>query len=132
MINDFNDFCTWMYVVVDDIGLKITPFFKRPGPAPECPDSELLAMALIGEYRGWDMETEMLSHWQEHRDLFPVIPTQSRFNRRRRGLMQAFNLIAKQPSNVWMSLKIGSVSLTACLYLWFSFIWYRRHHRLLT
>lgn len=95
MINDFDDFCTWMYVVVDDIWLKIAPFFKRPGPAPECPDSELLAMALIGECRGWDMETEMLSHWQEHRDLFPVIPTQSRFNRRRRGLMQAFNHIRR-------------------------------------
>ena len=95
MINDFNDFCTWMYVVIDDIWLKIAPLFKRPGPAPECPDSELLAMALIGECRGWDMETEMLSQWQEHRDLFPVIPTQSRFNRRRRGLMQAFNLIRR-------------------------------------
>ena len=95
MINDFNDFCTWMYVVVDDIWLKIAPFFKRPGPAPECPDSELLAMALIGECRSWDVETEMLSQWQEHRDLFPVIPTQSRFNRRRRGLMPAFNLIRR-------------------------------------
>jgi hypothetical protein len=93
MINDFNDFCTWMYAVVDDIWLKIAPFFKRPGPSPECPDSELLAMALIGECRGWAVETEMLSQWQEHRDLFPVIPTQSRFNRRRRALMQAFNLI---------------------------------------
>jgi hypothetical protein len=50
-------------------------------------------MTLIGECRGWDLETEMLSQWQEHRDLFPVIPTQSRFNRRRRGLMPAFNLI---------------------------------------
>jgi hypothetical protein len=93
MINDFNDFCTWMYVVVDDIWLKIAPLFKRPGPAPECPDSELLAMALIGECRGWDVETEMLSHWQARRDLFPIIPTQSRFNRRRRGLMKAFNFI---------------------------------------
>lgn len=93
MINDFKDFCTWMYVVTDDIWLKIAPFFKRPGPRPECPDSELLAMAIIGECRGWDVETEMLSQWQEYRDLFPVIPTQSRFNRRRRGLMQAFNLI---------------------------------------
>jgi hypothetical protein len=27
-------FCTWMEVVVDDIWLKIAPFFKRPGPAP--------------------------------------------------------------------------------------------------
>jgi len=93
MINDFKDFCTWTYVVVDDIWLKIAPFFKRPGPPPDCPDSELLAMALIGECRGWDVETEMLSYWQEHRDLFPNIPTQSRFNRRRRGLMQAFNMI---------------------------------------
>lgn len=95
MINDFNDFCTWMYAVVDDIWLKIAPFFKRPGPAPECPDSELLTMAIIGECRGWDVETEMLSQWQEHRDLFPVIPSQSRFNRRRRGLMRAFNLIRR-------------------------------------
>jgi hypothetical protein len=95
MINDFDAFCTWVYVVVADIWLKLAPFFKRPGPAPECPDSELLAMALIGECRGWDTETEMLSHWQEHRDLFPVIPSQSRFNRRRRGLMQAFNLIRR-------------------------------------
>ncbi|HSO13783.1 MAG TPA: transposase [Anaerolineales bacterium] len=35
----------------------------------------------------------MLSQWQEHRDPFPVILMQSRFNRRCRGLMQAFNLI---------------------------------------
>jgi len=95
MINDFNDFCLWMYFVVDDIWLTIAPFFKRPGPAPDCPDSELLAMALIGECRGWDVETELLSYWQEHRDLFPKIPTQSRFNRRRRGLMQAFNMIRR-------------------------------------
>ena len=95
MINDFDDFCLWIYFVVDEIWLKITPFFKRPGPKPDCSDSELLAMALIGECRGWDVETEMLSYWQEHRDLFPNIPTQSRFNRRRRALMQAFNMIRK-------------------------------------
>ena len=95
MINDFDDFCLWMYFVVDEIWLKIAPIFKRPGPRPDCSDSELLAMALIGECRGWDVETEMLSYWQEHRDLFPKIPTQSRFNRRRRALMQAFNMIRK-------------------------------------
>jgi len=39
------------------------------------------------------VEREMLSYWQEHCDLFPKIPSQSRFNRRRRGLMQAYNLI---------------------------------------
>ena len=93
MINDFDDFCLWMYILVDDIWQQIAPLFKRPGPEPESSDSELLTLALVGECRGWDVETEMLSQWKEHRDLFPVIPSQSRFNRRRRHLMQAFNLV---------------------------------------
>jgi hypothetical protein len=92
MINDFKYFCTWMYAVVDDIWLRIAPFFKRSGPAPECPDSELLAMALIGECRGSDLETEMLSQWQEHRDLFPVIPSQSRFNLIRQVVLQCLDV----------------------------------------
>lgn len=93
MINDFEDFCTWMYVIIDDIWQEISPLFKRPGSKPVCKDSELIAMTIIGECRGWDVESEMLSYWKEHRDLFPNIPSQSRFNRRRRNLMLAFNLI---------------------------------------
>jgi len=93
MINDFEDFCLWVFVIVDDIWKQIAPLFKRPGPPPLCSDSELITMAIVGECRGWDKETEMLSQWKEHRDLFPHIPSQSRFNRRRRNLMQAFNLI---------------------------------------
>ena len=93
MITDFDDFCLWVYVIVDDIWQQIAPLFKRRGPAPICSDSELIAMALIGECRGWDQETEMLSNWRERRHLFPHIPSQSRFNRRRRNLMQSFNLI---------------------------------------
>ena len=95
MINDFEDFCIWMYLIVDDIFEQIEPLFKRPGPKPECSDSELITMAIVGECRGWDVETEMLSYWQEHRDMFPHIPSQSRFNRRRRNLMLAFNLIRR-------------------------------------
>lgn len=93
MIHDFDDFCLWMYVVVDDIWQSIAWLFKRPGPKPQCSDSELITMAIVGECRGWDVETEMLSHWQEHRDLFPHVPSQSRFNRRRRNLMYGFNLV---------------------------------------
>jgi hypothetical protein len=93
MIDCFDDFCLYMYVLVDDIWNQIAPLFKRPGPPPECRDSELITLVLVGECRGWDVETEMLSHWQEHRDLFPHLPSQSRFNRRRRNLMGAFNLI---------------------------------------
>jgi Transposase DDE domain len=93
MIENFDDFCLWMYAMVDDIWRQIAPLFKRPGPVAECSDSELMTMALVGECRGWDVETDMLSQWREHRDLFPCIPSQSRFNRRRRALMTAFNVI---------------------------------------
>src|SRR5215213_8675288 len=93
MIDSFDDFCLWMYVIVDDLWQAIAPMFQRPGPAPECSDSEVLTMVLVGECRGWAQETDLLSHWREHRDLFPVIPTQSRFNRRRRNLLDAFMLI---------------------------------------
>lgn len=93
MIADFEDFCTWVFVIVDDIWKEVAPFFARPGPKPECTDSELIAMSLIGECRGWHMETDLLSCMQEYKSLFPHIPSQSRFNRRRRNLALAINLI---------------------------------------
>lgn len=93
MINTFPDFCLWVFVIVDDIWQEVAPLFDRPGPKPVCSDSELLSMALIGECRGWDLETDMLSQWREYPELFPNVPSQSRFNRRRRNLMNAFNLI---------------------------------------
>lgn len=95
MIDDFDDFCLWAYVVVDEVWQRIAPWFRRPGPAPACSDSELLTLALVGECRGWDMETELLSQWREHSDLFPVLPSQSRFNRRRRNLAGGFNLVRR-------------------------------------
>ena len=93
MITDFDDFCTWVFVIVDDIRKTLAPFFKRPGPKPDCSDSELIAMTFIGECRGWHMETDLLSCLKAYKHLFPHIPSQSRFNRRRRNLMGAINLI---------------------------------------
>lgn len=106
MIENFDDFCLWMYVIVDDIWRQMAPLFKRPGPQPECSDSELLTMALVGECREWDEETTMLSQWREHVDLFPHIPTQSRFNRRRRALLSAFNIIRQTLLSV-LDLSVG-------------------------
>lgn len=95
MITDFDDFCTWMYAIIDDIYKSNSSLFKRPGPKPTCSDSELITMVIVGECRGWDVETDMISQWQEHRDLFPHIPERSRFNRRRRNLMPAINFIRR-------------------------------------
>ena len=96
MITDFDDFSLWVYYIVDAICQQLQPYLRRPGPVPTtCSDSELIAMALIGECRGYDMETELLSFWGERRALFPRLPAQSRFNRRRRNLMLVVNLIRR-------------------------------------
>jgi len=93
MIDGFNDFCLCIFVIVDDIMKQLSPMLKRPGPQPECSDSEVVMMQLVGECRGWDVETELLSNWKEHRDLVPHIPSQSRFNRRRRQLAGVVNVL---------------------------------------
>jgi hypothetical protein len=95
MITDFADFCLYVYVIVDEICQKLAPLLKRPGPAPICSDSELIALCLIGECKGWDRETELLSNMAAHRDLFPHLPHQSRFNRRRRHLMGVINALRR-------------------------------------
>jgi len=94
-LTHFADFCLWTYAIVDDLWVGLAPWFTQPGPEPLCSDSELLTLALVGECRGWDPETELLRSWREHRDLFPILPSQSRFNRRRRHLRDAFNLVRR-------------------------------------
>jgi hypothetical protein len=60
MIDSFDDFCLYVYVIVEDVMQQIAPLLKRRGPAPECSDSELITLVLVGECRGWDLETDML------------------------------------------------------------------------
>ena len=49
MIENVDDFCLWVYGMVDDIWAQIAPLFRRPGPQAECSDSKWLTMALVGE-----------------------------------------------------------------------------------
>ena len=93
MITDFDDLCLWTYVIVDDMLIKLAPLLRRPGPCPDCSDSEVIAMILIAECKGWDIETELLSEFSQHPNLFPILPCQSRFNRRRRNLGTIINQI---------------------------------------
>lgn len=92
MIQNFDDFCLGTYVLVDEVWPQIAPHCRRPGPAPVCSDPELVTMAVVGECRGWDKETVLLSNWHAHRDLFPHQPERSRFNRRRRLLLATLDL----------------------------------------
>jgi IS5 family transposase len=91
----FDDFCLWVYVLVDEAWPHVAPTCRRPGPPPACSDAELVAMALIGECCGWDRETEFVCEWAKHRALFPHQPERSRFNRRRRQLAAAINYLRR-------------------------------------
>jgi hypothetical protein len=55
----------------------------------------LITIALVSECRGWDTETELRDHWAPYLDMFPHFPERSRFNRRRRNLAQAINLLRR-------------------------------------
>lgn len=53
MIADFEDFVTWMFVMVDDIWQQIKHLYQRPGPEPtSCSDSELITVAIVSACRG--------------------------------------------------------------------------------
>jgi len=86
-IADFDDFCLWMYVTIDDWYRQQADLPRRPGPLPfTCSDSELLTMTLVGECKGCTQETALMDFWRGRTDLFPRLPSLSRFNRRRRQL----------------------------------------------
>lgn len=94
MITDFEDFVTWMYVIVDDVWKGIAPLYRRPGPEPSTwSDSELITVAIVSECRGWDRQTYLATEWAPYRHLFPNAPERSRFNRRHRNLVLAINQI---------------------------------------
>ncbi len=80
---------------MDDACQQLDQHFHRPGPKPTCSDSELMAMALIAQCRGFDKQTELIPWWNEPqmRALFPNVPERSRFNRRHRALARPINLI---------------------------------------
>jgi hypothetical protein len=91
---EFEDFCLWMYVIVDELWRQVPASYKRTrGPVPGCSDSELITLALVGECRSWRTEAVLLSEWAASPALFPVRPERRRFNRRRRDLAPALNTI---------------------------------------
>ncbi len=89
IVADFADFCLVTYTLVDDLWDALPAALKPRGEQSDCSNSELLTMVLVEECMGWDEETEAISQWQQHRDLFPHLPDRTRFNRRRRALTDA-------------------------------------------
>ena len=67
---------------------------RRPGPNPKCPDSDLLTIGWLLEYIGAASETSGYARLKaELAETFPDLPERSRFNRRRRNLLGASEVL---------------------------------------
>jgi len=95
MIEDFVDLCTSVYVLVDTLYQRLAaPYDQRPGPRSAFSDSEVITLTLVAELLGLDEECAFLAYVDRHyRALFPLLPERSRYNRRRRQLIEATNRI---------------------------------------
>ena len=69
---------------------------RRPGRNPECPDSDILAIGWLLEYIGADSEHSGYQRLKvELKTVFACLPERSRFNRRRRNLSGASEVIRR-------------------------------------
>src|SRR3954470_14780054 len=95
MIAGFADLCTYVYVIVDETYREVAaPHDTRPGPRAAFSDSELITLTLAAELLGLDAETRFLAYVRRHHlALFPLLPERSRYNRRRRQLVEVTNRV---------------------------------------
>ena len=68
---------------------------RRPGPNPACPDADILTVGWLLEYIGKDSENSGYRRIKEELkvSVFPSLPERSRFNRRRRNLSAASEVL---------------------------------------
>ena len=73
---------------------------RRPGRNPDCPDADILTVAWLLEYIGEDSENSGYRRIKEElKAVFPSLPERSRFNRRRRNLSTASEVIRQALTN---------------------------------
>ena len=73
---------------------------RRPGRNPDCPDADILTVAWLLEYIGEDSENSGYRRIKAGlKTVFPSLPERSRFNRRRRNLSTASEVIRRALTN---------------------------------
>jgi hypothetical protein len=93
---DVDTFLTVVYCVCDEVYRReIAPQFgARPGAKPKLSDSEVLALAVIGQWHGHRCERCFVGYVRKHwRAYFPRMTSQSAFNRRVRHLWAALSVL---------------------------------------
>jgi hypothetical protein len=106
---DFDTFLTTLYVIVDTFCKGLPPRPKRPGPAASLCVSEVITLALVGQWAQFQSERAFYRFAHRHlRGAFPTLPAYSQFNRLLRAhqaeLVTCFRYLAEQarcPTDVY-------------------------------
>jgi hypothetical protein len=106
---DVDTFLTTLYVMVDDFCKTSLPPELLPGPQAALSRSEVVTLALFGQWQGFGSERGFYRYAQRHlRAAFPQLPTREQLNRQMR-----------QPYDALVSFFLHLVALLAaqrCLY----------------
>lgn len=104
-ITTFEDFILTVFVIIDDLYWKYVPCSvsgRRHIQKAKLSDSEIITISICGELAGIDSENAWFSFVKRNfRHLFPNLCSRSRFNRTRRALLQATELIREKLLSVF-------------------------------
>jgi hypothetical protein len=83
---DADTFLTALYVAVDDFGkAHLPPAPPHPGPAAALSRSEVLTLAIFGQWQGFGSERGFYRYARRHlRGAFPALPAREQLNRQLR------------------------------------------------
>lgn len=87
---DVDTFLTTLYVMIDDFCNASLPTEVHPGPHAALSRSEVLTLAIFGQWQGFGSERGFYRYAQHHlRPAFPGLPTRAQFNRQLRHHQRA-------------------------------------------
>ncbi|MGH2508511.1 MAG: hypothetical protein ACRDHZ_14095 [Ktedonobacteraceae bacterium] len=93
---DLETFLTTLYVIIDDFcQSKLERPLAKPGPVASLSRSEVLTLALFGQWVPFPSERAFYRIAQQHlREAFPRVPNRSQFNRLQRSYRDAITAFA--------------------------------------
>ena len=92
---DPDTFLTTLYVMVDDL-LYYMPHLVQPGPAPALSVSEVVTLALFGQWQHFAGESAYYRYAQRRlRAAFPTLPHRSQYNRLLRRCQRALVVVGQ-------------------------------------
>lgn len=83
---DLETFLTTLYVIIDDFcQSELAPEQPKPGPQASLSQSEVMTLALFGQWVQFPSERAFYRYAHQHlREAFPLLPNRSQFNRQQR------------------------------------------------